>query len=52
MKSFIIALNAAAVSASVSFLGTNLDEIVFDPVHADTTFDNGTWSLTANWGSL
>ena len=51
MKSFIIALNVAAVSA-FSFLGVELDEVVYDSVHATTTFESNDWSLTANWGQL
>ena len=51
MKSFILALNAAAVSASVTFLGTTLDEVIYDTVKAQETFKDAGWSLTANWGS-
>ena len=51
MKSLILALNAAAVSGSVTFLGTELDEVVYDTVHAQKTYDDKGWSLTANWGS-
>ena len=51
MKSFIFALNATAVSAA-TFLGTTLDEIIFEPVHSQVTFDDDTWALTANYGSL
>ena len=40
MKSFILALNAAAVSASVTFLGTTLDEVIYDTVKAQKTWED------------
>jgi len=56
MKSFVLALNAAGALAAVTFPGPGempvaLDEVVYDTVYSQETFDDGVYSLTANWGS-
>jgi len=55
MKSFVLALNAASALAAVTFPAGDknvaLDEVVYDTVYSQMTFDDNTYSLTANWGS-
>ena len=55
MKSFVLALNAASALAAVTFPAGDknvaLTEVIYDTVYSQQTFDDGTYSLTANWGS-
>ena len=50
VKSFILALNAAAATAAITFRGVEVSA-VYDTVHMQETFSSDDYSLTANWGS-